>query len=293
MPFNWQIFKTRTLSAILFVAFMGAGLFINPWLFLLLFLIIHIGCWIEYQTLLIKIDTRYNNASIFHKIGIIVAGTAFMLWCTSDYYTINDLNIHALGWWILLLTLFVFPIIEILFSKKILLINVIYSIVGFLYISVSLGCILLLRNITVQQNANPHQWNDAFYSLPIFLIFCIWVNDTMAYIIGSIMGKTSLSSISPNKTWEGTIGGIIACISIMVGLSYLLHWLPWQHALAISAIAAIVGTCGDLLESKLKRIANVKDSGKLMPGHGGFLDRFDSLLLAIPFVWFYTKLYWS
>ncbi len=115
----------------------------------------------------------------------------------------------------------------------------------------------------------------------------------MAYIIGSIMGKTSLSSISPNKTWEGTIGGIIACISIMVGLSYLLHWLPWQHALAISAIAAIVGTCGDLLESKLKRIANVKDSGKLMPGHGGFLDRFDSLLLAIPFVWFYTKLYWG
>ena len=76
---------------------------------IILFLIIHIGCWIEYQTLLIKIDTRYNNASIFHKIGIIVAGTAFMLWCTSDYYTINDLNIHALGWWILLLTLFVFP----------------------------------------------------------------------------------------------------------------------------------------------------------------------------------------
>jgi phosphatidate cytidylyltransferase len=115
----------------------------------------------------------------------------------------------------------------------------------------------------------------------------------MAYIVGSIFGKTPLSKISPKKTWEGTIGGIILSI-IVVGL--VSHWyfnLKWltYFLVIIAAIAAITGTFGDLLESKLKRMAGVKDSGSIMPGHGGFLDRFDSLLLATPFVWLYVQLF--
>jgi phosphatidate cytidylyltransferase len=117
----------------------------------------------------------------------------------------------------------------------------------------------------------------------------------MAYIVGSLVGKTPLSKISPKKTWEGTIGGIVLCIAVIALLTPVIFFhgdgyfgLSLFLAL-LAAIASITGTFGDLLESKLKRMANVKDSGALMPGHGGFLDRFDSLLLATPFVWLYLR----
>jgi len=112
----------------------------------------------------------------------------------------------------------------------------------------------------------------------------------MAYIIGSLIGKTPLSSISPKKTWEGTIGGIILSgLTIFLLAYYVFPFGIISYGLMILAIiASITGTFGDLLESKLKRMAGVKDSGHIMPGHGGFLDRFDSLLIATPFVWLYV-----
>jgi phosphatidate cytidylyltransferase len=112
----------------------------------------------------------------------------------------------------------------------------------------------------------------------------------MAYIVGSLIGKTQMTKISPKKTWEGTIGGIILCIVIMIFIGDLMG-LERIDSICISAIASIAGTFGDLLESKLKRRAGVKDSGHIMPGHGGFLYRFDSLLVATPFVWLYVYLF--
>ncbi len=124
--------------------------------------------------------------------------------------------------------------------------------------------------------------------LPMLLIASIWINDTMAYIVGSFIGKTPLSLISPKKTWEGTIGGAILCIVVVTLVGYfVLGMTDYISLIVVSGIAAVIGTLGDLLESKLKRMAGVKDSGSFMPGHGGFLDRFDSLLLATPFVWMY------
>ena len=124
--------------------------------------------------------------------------------------------------------------------------------------------------------------------MPVIIIASIWINDTMAYIVGSLIGKTPLSKISPKKTWEGTIGGILLSIGVAAAFAYF-YWPPITLPVAIiAAIAAMAGTFGDLLESKLKRMAGVKDSGSLMPGHGGFLDRFDSLLVAVPFVWLYV-----
>ena len=110
----------------------------------------------------------------------------------------------------------------------------------------------------------------------------------MAYIVGSFIGKTPLSKISPKKTWEGTIGGIV--LAIIVSFVFSGFEMGTIETVIITMIAVIAGTFGDLLESKLKRLAGVKDSGSLMPGHGGFLDRFDSLLLAVPFVWLYVQL---
>jgi phosphatidate cytidylyltransferase len=118
----------------------------------------------------------------------------------------------------------------------------------------------------------------------------------MAYIVGSMIGKTPFSSISPKKTWEGTIGGAVLCI-VTIGL--LGTFIPVAkpiapiHWVVVATICAVFGTAGDLLESKLKRMAGVKDSGSFMPGHGGFLDRFDSLLIATPAVILYLLIFAS
>jgi phosphatidate cytidylyltransferase len=110
----------------------------------------------------------------------------------------------------------------------------------------------------------------------------------MAYIVGSLIGKTPFSSISPKKTWEGTIGGAILAVAAVTLYNYFSND-EFISALCISSITVVFGTIGDLFESKLKRLAGVKDSGSIMPGHGGFLDRFDSLLFASPFVWLYVR----
>lgn len=121
--------------------------------------------------------------------------------------------------------------------------------------------------------------------LPMVIIASIWINDTMAYLVGSVIGKTPLSPISPKKTKEGTYGGMVLAIIVVSLGGHFIWGLPYPTLIAISLTAAIAGTLGDLLESKIKRLAGVKDSGSFMPGHGGFLDRFDSLLIAIPAVW--------
>ncbi len=130
--------------------------------------------------------------------------------------------------------------------------------------------------------------------IPCAIMFSIWINDTMAYVVGSMIGKTPFSKISPKKTWEGTGGGAILCVVVIALLGSLIpaaKEIAIQHWICIAAICAVFGTMGDLLESKLKRVAGVKDSGSLMPGHGGVLDRFDSFLLATPVVWLYVHFF--
>ncbi|HMK02614.1 MAG TPA: phosphatidate cytidylyltransferase, partial [Ferruginibacter sp.] len=140
--------------------------------------------------------------------------------------------------------------------------------------------------------------NEIIYDrlIPCSILFSIWINDTMAYLVGSFIGKTPLTKISPKKTWEGTIGGIALCIVTIALLGYYIpaaKVIAVRHWIAIAALCAIFGTIGDLFESKLKRKADVKDSGSFMPGHGGFLDRFDSLLFAVPAVWVYVYFFLS
>jgi phosphatidate cytidylyltransferase len=127
----------------------------------------------------------------------------------------------------------------------------------------------------------------------------MWINDTMAYLVGSFIGRTPFSKISPKKTWEGTLGGIFLTVLLLgwtasslfdqlmpAGLSQPVSSIHWY---ILALLAAIAGTAGDLLESKFKRMAGIKDSGSILPGHGGYLDRFDSLLLATPIVWIYLR----
>ncbi len=228
MALNKEVFKIRALTAVVFVLVMLAGLFINFYTFIALFLIIMGGCLYE-----------------FRKIIKLIKPTKYF---------------------------------------------------GLLALSMPYIIIPILMMIDLGKNNYHEDLSLDNYSplLLIAIILSIWINDTMAYLVGSFIGKTPFSKISPKKTWEGTCGGAILCV-IMIGIiSHFInafHYLPLKHWLAIAAICAVFGTLGDLLESKIKRMANIKDSGSFMPGHGGFLDRFDSLLIATPFVWLYVQLF--
>ena len=231
MPLNKAVFKTRSLTAIVFVLVMLAGLLFHPWAFAALLILVHFGCWTEFIRLLQKINrTRWS--------------------------------------W--------------------------YALTGFLYITLPLW---LLLSMAMQCSPltvwNIHNWQFSPV-LPCGIIFSIWINDTMAYVVGSLIGKTPFSSISPKKTWEGTVGGALLCVVVIGLLGYSLPIAgvlsSWQW-IVVAAVCAVFGSAGDLLESKLKRVAGVKDSGAIMPGHGGFLDRFDSLLVATTFVWVYLRLF--
>ncbi len=134
----------------------------------------------------------------------------------------------------------------------------------------------------------PFTNNDYTPQLIVFIICIIWTNDSFAYLVGKNFGKRKLfERISPKKTIEGFIGGLF--FSLLMGLfigmyTNILHLSNW---IIIALIVSVFGTYGDLVESKFKRLANVKDSGTIMPGHGGLLDRLDSLFFLAPFVYLY------
>jgi phosphatidate cytidylyltransferase len=288
MAFSWQTFKIRTLTSIVFVAVMLAGLLINHWSFLILFSIIHFGCWWEYLKLTEKIHK--TSFHVYTKLGLMVMGFGLMLWfCGPAYYHINtyslkenlSLPVSAAGFTLLLIGVFQ--------KNAVSLKGFGMAMFGLVYISLSWGFMLSLWQQGIQ-------WcnisNNTMTRVPHILIASIWINDTMAYLVGSFIGKTPLSKISPKKTWEGTTGGIILSIIIIAFATSLILVGQFYTALIlfsglVALIASVTGAFGDLFESKLKRIAGVKDSGSLMPGHGGFLDRFDSLLFATPAVWLF------
>jgi phosphatidate cytidylyltransferase len=174
------------------------------------------------------------------------------------------------------------PLVMVIESRHIFLKNIVYSFVGLIYISLPLA---LLVDLRTGFSEDSYQLS---LTVPLLIIFSLWINDTMAYIVGSIIGKTPLSKVSPKKTWEGTTGGVVLTVVVICLLAYFTGRISVVHAGVMAALAAVFGTIGDLFESKLKRLAGVKDSGNIMPGHGGFLDRFDSLLFAAVVVWIYV-----
>ncbi|MBQ6068497.1 MAG: phosphatidate cytidylyltransferase [Bacteroidales bacterium] len=124
------------------------------------------------------------------------------------------------------------------------------------------------------------------YNILMMCIIMVWVNDSFAYMGGSLLGKHKMwPKHSPGKTWEGTAIGLIACVAvgIFVGPMFDTQASGWLFWLLLALVCGVIGTLGDLVESMLKRSVGLKDSGNIMPGHGGFLDRFDSLLMIIPF----------
>lgn len=150
-----------------------------------------------------------------------------------------------------------------------------FSLLGVFYVAVGSSHLILLRNL-----------NNGFWLISYVLIV-VWSTDTGAYFTGNFIGKRKLAPhISPNKTWEGFVGGIVLSILSVYVMTHYVQSLEGSSLLIITPFVSIAGQLGDLFESTLKRFAKCKDSGNIIPGHGGILDRFDSLLWAAPLVYY-------
>lgn len=163
--------------------------------------------------------------------------------------------------------------------------NVAHTLMPSIYIALPFGLLLLANNIVGRETG------EFFPYLIVGFYFMLWSNDTGAYLAGKAFGKHKLfERISPNKTWEGSIGGATLAVIVSIVCAKSFGVLPLYAWITMGLIIAVIGSMGDLVESLFKRSMGVKDSGNIMPGHGGILDRFDGLLLAAPFVFAFVVL---
>ena len=197
MAFNIATFKTRALTAIVFVVVMLSGLLWNEWSFFVLFSLIHFGCWIEYFKLMNIINPDYQKISSFHRNSLMLLGWSIMLLNTSPLLRLGTTPLKGIGWYGMLLTTIVFCLNEILLKKELNLKVIRTSLLGLLYISASWTLMLRLQASSFLLIEN---FSTPSFAMPCILIASIWINDTMAYIVGSFIGKTPLSIISPKKT---------------------------------------------------------------------------------------------
>lgn len=174
---------------------------------------------------------------------------------------------------------------ELFRNKQSAINNLGATLIGIFYIGLFSAAILGIREIYPQESA--FYINGGY--LIIGLLISIWVCDSAAYFIGSAIGKHKLfPRVSPNKSWEGAIAGFVFSIIALAALkTFMLSFLTWADVVLIGMLVGIFGQVGDLIESLLKRDAEVKDSSALIPGHGGIFDRFDSLLYTAPIVYLY------
>ena len=269
-------FTTRLISGTVYVALIVLVLVLSMvwglWILLSVFAVAGI---IEFNRL-----TGVNRPYIF-RIVLDCAAAVWLLYATAQYGMAIS---HGLAIFLPYLLYLLYVVCRSTFlPHQAMLPSLGNSVIGQLYIAVPLALTIRLT-LVVDPFSSMTQYNGLLL-LAIFIF--IWVNDTGAYLVGSRWGKRRLApSISPKKSVEGSIGGLLLVLLSAVILRLLLFpELSWLRILLIAAVVAIFGTIGDLFESSLKRRAGVKDSGKLIPGHGGILDRIDSLLLAVPAVY--------
>lgn len=291
MALNFKTLTTRTLTAAVFVAVLLTCINYNFISFASLFLIISLWGLYEFYQLSEKL-----GAKPYKPIGYLAGACIFSYSAVSNSSIALFFPTETILAYVLIFVFFVF-VIALFDDNKNTILNITHTLAGIIYavvpfaVLVSITCIDKNYTLTHQTGNliddiapyNPH------YVLGIILL--IWMNDVCAYLVGSLIGKHKLyERISPGKTWEGSIGSAI----LTMGCSFIIaNWYPelsLKHWMIMTLIICVFGTIGDLVESMLKRQAGVKDSGRIMPGHGGILDRFDSLLFVAPFIYAYLIL---
>lgn len=262
-------FQTRTLSATVFSIIMLSGLFFNEISFMLLFGAVAVGCLWEYQN-------HTLEAGVSRRVFGMLVGSILVL-----FFLIFPQFQQKSMLFLLVILPFVLLLFEMTQGSTQPFTNVAQVIFSYIY---TILPFILLLEISFKDGFSPN--------LAAGILFLNWANDSGAYIIGSQIGKTPFAPrISPKKTWEGTIGGVLFCLLTAYGLSFLFQNISLTDWLVVGVLVGIFGTLGDLVESMLKRSLGIKDSGNIMPGHGGFLDRFDAFIFCVPFVWAYFSFF--
>ncbi len=269
-------FWVRTLSGVvLFILVVGLTK-ASPYTLLMLLAAICIGGMLEFYKI-----ARLTGAEPLETYPTILGVLAMLI------AFFGRLGQISFAWFLIFIpALFILFVVELYRKKKNPFANVAWAIAGLIYIAVPMA---LLAYIPVQAGTGGVIVYRPFMVLSI--IFIVWANDVGAYLCGVTMGRHKLfERISPKKSWEGFVGGIICAVGVGMLMSHIQSspLMLWGWA---GLVIAVAGVFGDLVESMFKRSVGLKDSGNLIPGHGGILDRFDALIFAVPFVFMYFVLF--
>lgn len=262
---------TRTVWGILFVTAITGAFILGQYTFASLFLILSVFVLREFYSL-----CRKAGFSPQVYPGLVAGASVFVV-----SYFIADQTITYKAFSYLVPFVYGIPVYELFRKKKNPLVNVALTIFGIIYVSIPFS---MLNFLAFSEFETKIAYS---YGLLVSLFVFVWASDSGAYLFGVRFGRHRLfERISPKKSWEGFIGGVFTAI----GAAGILTFVFPQYSFVLLGVMAIVvvisGTLGDLVESMIKRSIGVKDSGRFMPGHGGLLDRFDSILLASPVIYF-------
>ena len=264
--------QQRIVVGVLGAALFIGGIVLSEWSYFILFLLLGLLGLLEFYKLL---KAQGINANIF--AGLVLGGLCFVA-----VFLIEKELFEPELLYLVLPVMWIIFVLELFRKKAQPFTNIAFTLLGVIYVALPFSLLHLLAYL-----------NEEYSWQPILgLLLLIWAADTGAYIAGKNFGKHKLlERVSPGKTWEGWVGGSVLTIVAAYVMAIFFQDLEVYQWIGIAIIIAIFGVLGDLVESLLKRSLGVKDSGTLLPGHGGILDRFDSLLLAIPFIVAFLKIF--
>lgn len=258
----------RAISGLLFVVILTACIFIHPLCFFALFFIINIIGILEFAHMAQVISIRINRL-----MCIICGSLLFTAGFIHNYTGYKDVYL------LFMIATFILSIWELYRKHTHAFQNLAFGIYVLFYFTLPFTLLIYFPYMCTGN------WQPDIVFFPFLLV---WFNDTFAYLFGSKFGKHKLfPRISPKKSWEGAIGGGLTTIIAGLALAPFINGLDIIDAAVISVIVVVFGSFGDLIESMFKRCIEIKDSGHIMPGHGGVLDRLDSILFALPVIFVY------
>lgn len=269
-------FITRTLTGILFVALLVGGILYNPLTFALLFALVA-GLAVNEFAVLINNSRR----AVINRSISVVAGVYLFFAVFGFSNGISGAEIFVPY----LLTLIYLLIAELYLRQPDPVSNWAYTMMSQLYVALPFALLNVLYSYPIEVVDGDSVSVATSPILPLSLFIFLWASDSGAYMVGSLIGKHRLfERISPKKSWEGSIGGGFLAVLAAWCLWYFFPIMPLWQWIGMALVVVVFGTWGDLVESLMKRQLGIKDSGNILPGHGGILDRFDSSMLAIPAV---------